>query len=135
MLLFLILERSDICPIRRLRTTKRRTRRLLTTKKSITGGSEQLLMVKMPSDSWAKFKDRSLYLPLCLHTLAEHNGTGFTPWATLPGDYSSDVPHSFRPGLDMRIVENPLVVEWFNPHCLNHPPTVPNEVLLGKKLR
>ncbi|GFY26276.1 RNase H domain-containing protein [Trichonephila clavipes] len=34
--------------------------------------------------------------------LAEHSGTAFTPRGTLPGEYSPDVLHPFRPGTPPR---------------------------------
>ncbi|GFT30014.1 hypothetical protein TNCV_714891, partial [Trichonephila clavipes] len=55
------------------------------------GGSEQLLMVKKTGAPWAE-------VCLCFFALAEYNGTAFTAWVTLPGDYSPDVVHRFRPG-------------------------------------
>ncbi|GBL59899.1 hypothetical protein AVEN_211765-1 [Araneus ventricosus] len=41
---------------------------------------------------------RSLTLPLCLIVLARNNGMAFTPWVTLPGEYTPDVHHPLLPG-------------------------------------
>ncbi|GIX80951.1 hypothetical protein CEXT_340841 [Caerostris extrusa] len=39
-----------------------------------------------------------LTLLRCLQTSDGHNGRAFTSWVSLPGDYSPDVLHPFRPG-------------------------------------